>query len=38
VNVVQTTGMTALSIGKGIALNSAAELEATLRQINRPSR
>ena len=32
-NVVPTTGMTALSIGKGIALNSAAELEATLRQI-----
>jgi pyrroloquinoline-quinone synthase len=33
VNVVPTTGMTALSIGKGITLNSAAELEATLRQI-----
>ena len=32
-NVVPTTGMTALSIGKGIALDSAAELEATLRQI-----
>ena len=32
-NVVPTTGMTALSIGKGIALNSAADLEATLRQI-----
>ena len=27
------TGMTALSIGKGIALNSAEELEATLRHI-----
>ena len=27
------TGMTALSIGKGISLNSAEELEATLRQI-----
>src|SRR5215475_10008693 len=33
VNVVPTTGMTALSIGKGISLNSASELEATLRQI-----
>ena len=32
-NVVPTNSMTALSIGKGIALNSAAELEATLRQI-----
>ena len=32
-NVVPTTGMTALSIGKGISLDSAAELEATLRQI-----
>ena len=27
------TGMTALSIGKGITLNSAEELEATLRHI-----
>jgi len=33
VNVVPTNGMTALSIGKGISLNNAAELEATLRQI-----
>ena len=32
-NVVPTSGMTALSIGKGISLNSAGELEATLRQI-----
>ena len=32
-NAVATGGMTALSIGKGIALNSAADLEATLRQI-----
>ena len=33
VNVVAMTGMTALSIGKGITLNSAEELEATLRHI-----
>src|SRR4029077_18798512 len=33
VNVVPTTGMTALTIGKGIALDNAEELEATLRQI-----
>ena len=32
-NVVPTNSMTALSIGKGISLNSAADLEATLRQI-----
>ena len=32
-NVVPTNGMTTLSIGKGISLNSAGELEATLRQI-----
>ena len=32
-NVVPTTGMTALSIGKGVSLHSAADLEATLRQI-----
>ena len=32
-NVMATTAMTALSIGKGITLNSADELEATLRQI-----
>ena len=32
-NAVPTTGMTALSIGKGISLSNADELEATLRQI-----
>ena len=32
-NVMAVTGMTALSIGKGISLNSAEELEATLRHI-----
>ena len=32
-NVVAMTGMTALSIGKGVTLNSAEELEATLRHI-----
>ena len=32
-NAVPTSGMTALSIGKGIPLNNAGELEATLRQI-----
>ncbi len=32
-NVVPTNGMTALSIGKRLSLNSAGELEATLRQI-----
>ena len=32
-NAVPTSGMTALSIGKGISLNNAGELEATLRQI-----
>ena len=31
--MVPTSGMTALSIGKGIVLNSAEDLEATLRQI-----
>jgi pyrroloquinoline-quinone synthase len=33
VNVVPTTAMTAYSIGKGVPLNSAAELEAALRHI-----
>jgi pyrroloquinoline-quinone synthase len=33
VNVVPTNSMTALSVGKGISLHSAADLEATLRQI-----
>lgn len=32
-NMVPTSGMTALSIGKGISLSNAGELEATLRQI-----
>ena len=32
-NVMAVTGMTALSIGKGIALQNAEELEATLRHI-----
>ena len=32
-NVMAVTGMTALSIGKGISLQSAEELEATLRHI-----
>jgi len=33
VNVVPTSGMTALSIGKGITLDSAEEMEAVLRTI-----
>jgi len=33
VNVAPTTGMTALSIGKGIQLNTPEDLEATLRHI-----
>ena len=33
VNAASMTGMTALSIGKDIKLNSAEELEATLRHI-----
>ncbi len=33
VNVVAMSGMTALSIGKGITLNNAEELEAMLRHI-----
>jgi len=33
VNAIVLNGMTALSIGKGVVLNSAEELESTLRQI-----
>ncbi len=35
VNVVPTSGMTALSIGKGITLDTAEEMEATLRHHRR---